>query len=125
MTIGPHEGRELALMLAGQKKLAAFGDVIPENNVIHEVIIPEQAFEPYVKTGKIIRLEKHIKADDGNMIRYVCFTLPDEEWRAEAYFWIREKNHHNVFPADQSVDTMIGRLLGYDEADIADFNSQF
>jgi hypothetical protein len=38
--IGPHEGKELELMLAGKKHLAAFGD-----------IIPEKKFPPYVENG--------------------------------------------------------------------------
>ncbi len=44
--IGPHEGEELELMLAGKKHLAIFHDAIPEDGYISEDIIPEQALAP-------------------------------------------------------------------------------
>lgn len=49
MMIGPHEGRELELMLVGQKCLAAFGDIVPENGIIAEHIIPEKNLNPMLK----------------------------------------------------------------------------
>lgn len=125
MAIGPHQGKELELMLAGHKSLAAFGDIIPEDGIIDEIIIPEKAFAPYVQTGQVIRFEKIIINRLNDPIKNVCFTLPNEEWRALAYLWIREQTYTKKMPDDAASDTMIGRLLGYSEADIAEFNAQF
>ncbi len=122
--IGPHEGKELELMLSGKKPMAAFGDVIPENGVIPEEIIPEKAFAPYVQNGDFYYLKSEVTDTDNDIIRYVCFTLPGEEWRAKAYIWLRTSIHHRVIPCDRACDIMIGRLLGYNEKDIAEFISR-
>jgi len=47
--VGPHEFRELELMLAGIKPLAMFFDVIPPT-----IELPEAEFEPSLKSGQII-----------------------------------------------------------------------
>jgi len=120
--IGPHEGKELALMLAGKKYLAAFGDVLPDDGVIAEAIIPQQAFAPYVANGTFRRFEQSIFSIRLNKtLRHVCFTSPGHEWRAETFLWIRRMSHAGQMPVDKAADIIIGRLLGYDEADIQDF----
>ncbi len=120
--IGPHEGKELELMLKGDKKLAAFGDVLSAGEEISEEIIPEQAFSPYVQSQQIKRFERIFQpADSDNLIKNVCFTLPKEEWRADTYLWLRESVHTNQMPYDNSIDIIIGRLLGYSEEDIQEF----
>ena len=58
--IGPHEGKELQLMLAGTKKLAMFYDMAGQDTP--EDIIPEKAFENHVKNGRFIRIEQIIKS---------------------------------------------------------------
>src|SRR5690606_29233921 len=50
--VGPHEDRELELMLAGTKPLAMFGDAVGSAQEA-----PEDAFAPYVADGAIIRRE--------------------------------------------------------------------
>jgi hypothetical protein len=59
--IGPHEGQELELMLAGKKRLAAFGDIIPENGIINEQIIPEKNYGLMFKTIKSNALNPKLK----------------------------------------------------------------
>ncbi len=124
--IGPHEGKELELMLAGEKSLAVFHDIVPADGLIPEEIIPEQAFAPYVAAGRVVRIVRDIRnvtSDDIN--RYVCFVLPGEEWRAEMFLWVREGIRADKFPYDDACDTIIGRLLGYTEDDIQKFTNQF
>ena len=124
--IGPHVGKELDLMLAGEKVFAAFSDVVPESGEIIEEIIPEQAFAPYVAEGKFIRIAKDfVDPGDGMVVRYVCFTVPGEEWRAQTYLWIREQIRSGKMPYDNACDVIIGRLLGYSEEDIQEFINQF
>ena len=52
---GPHEGRELELMLAGAKPLAMFNDDLPEG-----MEPPEIAFDPYVAEGRFVKAENFL-----------------------------------------------------------------
>ena len=120
MTIGPHQGKELGLMLAGKKKLAVFGDIIPDDGEINETIIPENAFAPHVFSEQIIRIEKIISYGDQKH-KAVCFTLPGEEWRAHFYLWYQERlfsKMHKYAPSDEFI---LGALLGYKDEDIRDY----
>lgn len=119
--IGPHQGKELELMLAGKKHLAAFSDVIPENGIISEEIIPENAFAPYVASGQIFRFCEEYISSDNSKIRNVFFTTASNEWRAKAYFWLLQEALAKRRPFDDAYEYAIGRLLGYAEDDILDF----
>lgn len=66
--IGPHEGRELALMLAGKKPLAMFNDDWPT-----DWEPPEIAFDPYVAEGRFVKNEMYVSMDayeDGRLRYY-------------------------------------------------------
>ena len=120
--IGPHQGKELELMLAGKKHLAVFGDSVPADDIILEEIIPEKAFAPYVSRGEIIRIsEEYLHPKDKIRIRQVCFASPGNEWRAQAYLWIHKESREGRLPYDDTHEYFVGRLLGYDEADIQHF----
>lgn len=120
--IGPHQGKELELMLTGEKHLAVFHDVIPDDHDISEEIIPEQAFAPYVQQGKIKRFSSEIYLEKyKKTVRYVCFALPGEEWRAQFFLWQAGKRSRGEIPADDACDIIAGRLLGYSETDIQHF----
>lgn len=120
--IGPHEGRELELMLAGEKPAAMFCDYIPDDGNISEDIIPEKAFQDYVKTGTFIRTEKEFtnRLNDGK-VRYVCFTQPSEQWRSDCILWLQQGAYDGTRPETKETPIFIGRLLGYSEEDIQDF----
>src|SRR5262245_49363302 len=84
--IGPHEDRELALMLAGEKPLAMFSEIVP----IEAGLVPDEAFEPHVAAGQIIKREVYeavlpltVHHPDARL-RRVLYALPDEAWRIEA-----------------------------------------
>jgi len=64
--IGPHEGRELGLMLAGEKPLAMFSDIVPSS---YEW--PDALFEPYVSSGVLL------KRDSSRDLASPPFTTPD------------------------------------------------
>jgi hypothetical protein len=119
--IGPHQGKELELMLAGTKKLALFHDALTADETISEEIIPEKAFAPYVERGQIIRAAKDVHVSDGSIIRYVCFALPGEEWRMQFCLWLAEQRTLKLIPPDDACDIIVGRLLGYSEEDIEHF----
>lgn len=118
--IGPHEGKELELMLAGEKHLAVYHDVIRPGYEIPETVIPEDAFSSYVKKGTILRFSQEFSVQ-GSTIRYVCFTTPSQSWRAHAFLWIKQEGFLGTRPFDEAYEYFIGRLLGYEESDIAHF----
>ena len=120
--IGPHEGKELELMLSGDKKLAVFHDTLPDDGVISEDIIPEEKFAPYVADGNIKRLSRDIpNMRKGGALRFVCFTLPDEEWRAEFFLWYKSGFLRGDLQYHPAQERIIGALLGYAQSDIEDY----
>ena len=113
-------------MLAGKKHFAVFSDVVRDGQAISEDIIPENAFAPYVVSGKFSRFEKIFYAAKINdQILYVCFTTPSETWRANCFFWIKQQSLSGQRPQDDADEILIGRLLDYTESDIKDFVRQF
>jgi hypothetical protein len=119
--IGPHEGKELELMLAGEKEFALFFDIVKPSYQIPESVIPEQSFAPHVKANTIVRITRDLVTKDKKAIRYVCFTLPDNEWRAYTFLWAKQEILSGNRPADDAYEYLVGRLLGYEEVDIKDF----
>ncbi len=120
--IGPHVGRELELMLSGEKKLAYFCDVVPESGEILEEIIPERAFAPHVAAGFIMRFSQdETCTKTGHIVKSVCFTLPGEEWRAAFTFWLGKERANGIYRGDSSDDVVFGRVLGYSLKEIHAF----
>ena len=107
-------------MLAGQKHLAVFYDVIIPGKETPESIIPDQAFSSHVKTGTLLRFSQDFSAGE-KTIRYVCFTTPQQAWRADAFFWAKQETLSGSRPFDDAYEYFIGRLLGYNESDITNF----
>jgi hypothetical protein len=118
--IGPHDGRELDLMLAGEKPMAMFYAPIDEAHVI-----PEAAFAPHVRDGVLVQAERHFhiarEAAGDPEIRIVLYALPTEEWRIAAALAIIEPVWHGDRPPAAEDDIEMGRLLGYSDAEIAAF----
>ena len=114
-----HTGRELALMRAGAKPLAAFSDV---NLSLHGLyVIPEREFEPHVAAGRIIERQhidppaKGAPVVRGQRIgmRRVLYALPGEQWRIDAYLLLwktAEKSGWN-----EGFERLEGALLGYED----------
>ena len=97
--VGPHEGRECAMMLAGTKPLAMFCEV-----ATHADYFPESDFAPHVASGRILRREElYWGAKARIMTRCVFYALPGHEWRMEAAHAIQKA----IFTGDQ-----IGRASG-------------
>jgi hypothetical protein len=112
-----HTGRELALMLAGTKPLAAFSDVYPSLHGLY--VIPEREFEPHVAAGRIIERQHIDPPGEGAPVvrgqrlgmRWVLYALPGERWRIDAYLLLwktAEKSGWN-----EGFERLEGALLGY------------
>ena len=117
--IGPHQGKELELMLAGEKHMAIFCDAIGKDGNISEEIIPEQAFAPHVESGKILRFcSEEYDPSHKIIVRKVYFTTKGNEWRVQALAWMLEECIAKRRPFDDAYEYFVGRLLGYSEEDI-------
>lgn len=120
--IGPHEGRELELMLAGEKPLAMFNDDLPT-----DMEPPEIAFDPYVAEGRFVKAEIAFSCSIPNLplLRYYFYALPGEEWRIARLIELERRIFEHRLPTTRELETEIGRLLGYDDADILVFLDHF
>ncbi len=89
---GPHEGRELEPMLAGEKPLALFYDTVPECGVI-----PEQEFAPHVKSGRVVMSERIFHSSEEGAseempsVRVVFYAPPEETKRIDQALSLMEK----------------------------------
>jgi hypothetical protein len=113
--IGPHNDRELMLMLAGTKPMAMFSDAAYVSDYF-----PETDFAPHVKAGRIVRVEEIIPKDPYPM-RYLFYALPGEEWRIEEAL-VMCRNLCAGTVADHDADSArMGALLGYSDEEIEAF----
>lgn len=106
--IGPHEGKELELMLAGKKQVAKFSDFIPAS------------FVPYLETEKFhCKVSFHTIHED---IAYPTFIIyiPEHQEQAEKLIQLL-KPELLVF---DDTHRQIGRILGYEEWQIDAFLNQ-
>ncbi|MEX2642606.1 MAG: hypothetical protein WD270_04090 [Acetobacterales bacterium] len=92
--IGPHEGRELELMLAGRKPLAMFSDARQ-----HRDLFPEDDFAPHVAAGRIIRGERSFLSHGGIDVVCIYYALPGEAWRIDAVHRIQQACPYRPAPA--------------------------
>lgn len=115
--IGPHEFRELELMLAGIKPLAMFSDVVPAS-----FELPEADFEPFVQEGRIIKRTEFLSLKHtGHMFRFLYYALPGEEWRIDELHSINMEIHSGSRSSSEEDERRTGVLLGYDEKDVQRF----
>jgi hypothetical protein len=115
--IGPHNGKELELMLQGVKPLALFSaadDMTPE-------AVGDVGFEPYVQSGRVLKFSHRL---DGDRFETRIYCLPTEEWRAKLMLFVRQHIHDPAFRSVFSPDNLHrldGTLLGYSKDDIEAF----
>jgi hypothetical protein len=119
-----HTDRELALMLAGTKPLAAFCDEYPSLHGLY--IIPEREFEPHVAAGRLVKREQiepaaaTAPAVKGQRMgtRRVLYAVPGEQWRIDAYLLLWKTAKESGW--NEGFERMEGSLLGY-----ADWENDF
>jgi len=119
--VGPHEGRELELMLAGTKPLCMFVEEVP----CEVELFPEAEFDALVAEGRLLKnvSSNLVATPQGTKepVRRVLYCLPHEEWRINAMMMILQL-YHSLSPGWRpDLDRAIGLLLGYERADIERF----
>jgi len=119
--VGPHEGRELELMLAGEKPLAMFEKISGASDRY-----PEADFSPYVADGSIVLREVTYRTEgSGPPCSYLYYARVGEEWRIEAMQKIHARIFIQEMGTSHEVERQIGRLLGYADADIEQYIAWF
>ncbi|MES2195030.1 MAG: hypothetical protein V4517_11480 [Pseudomonadota bacterium] len=116
--LGPHEDRELELMLAGKKHLSSF---ILEEGIGRE-IFPEGQFDRHVAEGlfvKDVRVEQYVSADGEDIrVRSILYATAGEAWRIPAMRTIQDI-YHSMGPGWRpDLERVVGSLLGYDRNDV-------
>lgn len=114
--IGPHEGRELALMLSGRKPAAMFVDVLPL-----DPRAPLSLFRPYVRSGRFTMRMDVFPRRPNLRLRCVYYARRGHGGRIAR---LRELNRRLIAGGARwtdADDAETGRLLGYSERDIAAF----
>jgi hypothetical protein len=106
--MGVHEGKELALMLSGEKPMARF--TIEPNYTPNT-----KAFKQHIESGRIIE----IRAPSDRGCENLYFCLPGEEWRARLSEFIFNGAEWNL--TEEDLHRMDGFLLGYDKHSIQEF----
>jgi hypothetical protein len=110
--IGPHEGRELELLLAGVKPLARLHSE-PATGFTEDLT----PFEPHVKAGTL--LHKDVPSEDGLYIAHY-FYLPGEEWRIKilelAMTTFKQPGRSSLTSED--LHRLDGTLLGYTKEEV-------
>jgi len=115
--IGPHEGRELDLMLAGEKPLAMFCDVVSS-----PYEWPDAQFEPHVATGRLIKEDILTNGpDERHKVRHLYYALPEEVWRIQEAHALSLQRFDRWCAEAADACARIGRLLGYRDEDIQAF----
>jgi hypothetical protein len=117
--VGPHEGRELELMLAGKKPLAMFSEaiVLPLSD-----FYPEKDFMEHVSLGTLIRRDEIYRPRDGAIAcQYVYYALPHEVDRIDKIHNLMCEVWENGRKVTEDDERMIGRLLGYTDSEITAF----
>jgi hypothetical protein len=109
-----HTGRELELMLAGQKPLAMFYAFVSE--LPWEELIPDEAFAPHVQAGRVLRQHLDMKYTDSSGrssdLRYVFYALPSQEWRIQVMTVLKQALYSGA-GWNETCERVEGMLLGY------------
>ena len=119
--LGPHEGRELELMLAESKHLSSF---VEELGIERETF-PERQFDFHVAEGhfvKDIRVVNWISRDEEEISsRSVLYATANEAWRIPAMRMV-EDIYYSMGPGWRpDLERIKGHLLGYDREDVERF----
>lgn len=115
--IGPHEGKELELMLSGSKPMALFWRELgmPDDHV------GDSGFAKHVDEGRIL---KFTECEPDRSIETYRYCLPTEEWRAKLSTLISrmctDGTAFEIF-TPHDLGRLEGTLLGYSKESIEAF----
>jgi hypothetical protein len=116
--VGPHDGRELELMLEGKKPLSMFSadDAVEYENY------PDERFDTLTSEGRFVkevRIRKLVLVNGEEMrARRTLYATASEAWRIPAMLMIQDI-YATLTPGRRpDLERAIGWLLGYDRSDV-------
>lgn len=114
--LNPHQGRELELMLSGQKPMSHF---VAERN--QSASVGDEGFKPHVEAKRIKRYTCYIEHAGVELRSY---AVPGQEWRAKLMNWVcsmPSKDADQVSLSTVDRVRLSGFLLGYSNSDVEEF----
>ena len=106
-----HTNRELTLMLAGTKPLAAFVESFANDTKL----FAEDVFDNYVTQGRFVKRE-YVQLEfrgDPRRLRRILYARTGEEWRIDAFILLWHTAEKSGF--SELFERLEGSLLGYEE----------
>ena len=116
--VGPHDGRELELMLEGKKPLSMFSvdDAVEYENY------PDKRFDALTSEGRFVkevRIGKLMLVNGVEMrTRRILYATASEAWRIPAMLMIQDIYAPLTPGLRPDLERAIGWLLGYDRSDV-------
>jgi hypothetical protein len=116
--VGPHDGRELQLMLEGKKHLSMF---LIEDNVEYEDY-PDRRFDAFTLEGRFVKEVRvgKLRLVNGEEMstQRILYATASEAWRIPAMLMIQDI-YATLMPGRRpDLERAIGSLLGYDRSDV-------
>ena len=121
--LGPHEGQELSLMLAGSKHLSVFCIECQDHDWSE---FPESDFDEEVAKGNFIKRERRetVETPQGDQIeiRTVLYATSQEFWRISGVYLFVDNLYRSLGAGYRpDFERVIGGLLGYASNEIEFF----
>lgn len=111
-----HNGRELEMMLAGDKPLAVF---VQDPLIEKADALGQQNMSAHVESGALHESTRTypFRSDDGQEyeVRYWLYASAAEAWRIPAYYLLLDMQHHWGSWSPE-LECLQGTLLGYTDA---------
>jgi len=115
--VGPHEERELEMLLAGSKPLAMFSDEKAWGFDFGEV-----RFDKHVESGELVKAsEMGEPGKDGIALRRVYYARPEAAWRIPVLQALIREPYPRDADEAAAVEELTGKLLGYSDQEIQAF----
>jgi hypothetical protein len=114
-----HTGRELLLMLRGEKPMAAFAYAPGEK--LEDFC--NQPFAQHVASGTLIQRDFSICRNEPSTVHFRIYTLPGESWRADALMTL--KRVAETCDWSEGMVRLEGALLGYTDSQNDEFVGKF
>jgi hypothetical protein len=116
--VGPHDGRELELMLEGKKPLSMFS----ADDAVEYEDYPDKRFDALTSEGRFVkevRIGKLVLVNGEEMrTRRILYATASEAWRIPAMLMIQDI-YATLTPGRRpDLERAIGWLLGYDRSDV-------
>jgi len=114
--VGPHEGKELQLMLDGHKPMAMFVEEVDSEFEIFS----EEDFDRHATIHGWVKRTR-VEYDGAVEVRRILYALPGEEWRLDALM-LTIDIYETLLPGRRpDLERIIGTLLGYNRSDIENY----